>query len=1301
MIDILDFYRIQERMTKSGSIEVYPDFIVGKSKDLLIKGGKFYAVYDESTGLWSTDEYLVRRILDESIGSRVDELRAAGKIAQGRFAGSFKSQVWTEWRTYCSRLPDSKAVLDDRITFLNDEVKKDDYRSKRLPYSLAENATPAYDELMSTLYEPAERQKLEWGVGAIVCGESRTLQKFFVLFGSAGTGKSTFLNILQYLFDGYYCTFDSKALGNSSSSFATEAFRGNPLLAIQHDGDLSRIEDNTKLNSIVSHEEIIINEKYKSGYTSRINALLFMGSNKPVKITDSKSGIIRRLIDVRPTGQKLSPDRYFELMDKIQFELGAIAQHCLEVYTRLGKNYYGAYRPVDMQFQTDVFFNFINEVSDIFAEHDGVTLQQAYSMYKEYCDEGLVEYRLPKYKFREELKSYFDKFEERGLDAQGNRLRSYYSGFIAPTVEAVSSCGSEKTEDEEPKRGKLLVLSSTTSLLDELLADQPAQVASSKGSPIQKWDRVSTHLRDVDTKLEHFVRLPSEHIVVDFDLKNEKGEKDRELNLAAAAKFPTTYAEFSRGGGGVHLHYIYEGDSSRLSGLYSPGIEVKVFTGNASLRRKLTFCNEEPVAHISSGLPLKGEKVVNFESVKNEKTIRAMILRNLKKEYHGFTKPSVDFIYKILDEAYKSGVVYDVTDLRPKVLAFANNSTNQSEACLKLVAQMKFQSEKEAPAFEEYGDDRLVFYDVEVFPNLFLVNWKYEGPDQKVVRMINPTPREIEAIMRMKLIGFNCRRYDNHILYGRYLGYTNEQLFDLSQRIVGGSQNAMFREAYNISYADVYDFATKKQSLKKYEVELGIHHQELGLPWDQPVPEDKWQMVAEYCDNDVIATEAVFNSRKVKADYSARLILAKLSGLPVNSTTQQHAARIIFGDDPHPQKKFVYTDLSEMFPGYKFENGKSWYRGEDPGEGGEVYAEPGIYYNVALLDIMSMHPTSIELLNLFGPYTPRYSEIKAARIAIKHREIEKARSMLGGILAPYLDDLDMLKDLAYALKIVINIVYGLTSAKFDNKFRDPRNKDNIVAKRGALFMIDLKHAVQEQGFTVAHIKTDSIKIPNATPEIIQFVMDFGKKYGYTFEHEATYERMCLVNDAVYIAKYKDGDWTATGAQFQHPYVFKSLFTKKELEFQDLCEPKAVNTYIYLDFNESLNEDEHDRKFVGKVGLFCPVKAGTGGGVLVREGAENKFYAVTGTKGYRWKEAEVVKAQGSGYSTIDYDYFLSLADDAVANISKYGCFEAFIDCEPTEFILPCGMPGRPEECERCPNRHEDEFHHDCRLGYELT
>ena len=711
------------------------------------------------------------------------------------------------------------------------------------------------------------------------------------------------------------------------------------------------------------------------------------------------------------------------------------------------------------------------------------------------------------------------------------------------------------------------------------------------------------------------------------------------------------------------MHYFYDGDVSQLKSEISPGIEIKTFLGNASLRRRLTVCNNEQIAHISSGLPLKEKAMINFDSVKNEKALRTMIIKNLQKEYHGATKPSVDFIYKILDDAYKSGMHYDVTDLRQAIYVFASKSTNNAEYCINQVTKMHFCSDDASPNVEAEGP--IVFFDDEVFPNLFLVNYKFQGEGLGCIRMINPTPAEIDEFLHQgyRLIGFNCRRYDNHILYARMIGYSNEELFNLSQRIINGSRNAMFAEAYNLSYADILDFSSKKQSLKKFEIELGIHHKELGFKWDEPVPEEKWIEVAEYCDNDVFATEAVFNARQ--QDFIAREILADLSGLSINDSTQMHTAKIIFGDEKNPQKDFIYTDLSEMFPGYVFENGKSYYRGIEVGEGGRVYAEPGMYFNVALLDIASMHPHSAIALNIFGPYTKNFEDLVNLRLDIKHKEFDKARTMFNGKLEKYLNDPDKAESLAYALKIVINIVYGLTSASFDSKFRDPRNIDNIVAKRGALFMVDLEYEVKKRGFTVAHIKTDSIKIPNATPEIIQFVMDYGKKYGYTFEHEATYDRMCLVNDAVYIAHVKEGkhkgEWTATGAQFQHPYVFKKLFSGEPIEFNDLCETKSVTSALYLDMNENLAPTEHDYQFIGKVSSFCPILPGKGGGVLYRE-KDGKYSAATGTKGYRWLEAEVVKALGKE-KDIDMSYFERLADEAKAAINKFGDYDIFVDDSP--------------------------------------
>jgi energy-coupling factor transporter ATP-binding protein EcfA2 len=1284
----VDFYQIIEKPGKNGVIEIYPDFKACRSKDLMIRGRSFYAIWDDEKQIWSTDEYDVQRLVDQELEEYAKKMKKKGMRGQIVIKRMmyFSTNMWKNYRAFLREMSDSSIQLDNQLTFQNSKVKKTDYISKRLPYPLEEGSISAYNELIGTLYEPEERQKLEWAIGAIISGDAKFIQKFIVLYGESGSGKSTFLNVVQKLFEGYYTTFEAKALTVSNNSFSTEPFKTNPLVAIQHDGDLSRIEDNTKLNSIVAHEEMTMNEKYRPSYTARSNAFLFMGTNKPVKITDAKSGIIRRLIDVRPSGNKVPNKRYHILISQIDFELGAIAWHCLQVYNSMGKNYYSSYRPLEMIFQTDVFFNFIEANYHVLKKEDGVSLSQGYEMYKAYCDEALVDFKLPRHKFREEMKSYFETFSD-VVRIDGKQIRSYYSGFLSGKF----AVNEEKTE--EPPYS--LVLDNKSSILDDLLRDCPAQYTTQSETPEKKWVEVTTKLSDIDTRELHYLRPPLNHIVIDFDLKDSTGEKSMELNLEAASKWPATYAEFSKSGAGIHLHYNYAGDVKKLSRVYSEGVEIKVFNGQASLRRKLSLCNNLPIATINSGLPLKGEKMINFETVKSEKGLRDLITRNLKKEIHPGTKPSVDFIYKILDDTYKSGMKYDVTDMRPKILSFANNSSNQADYCIKLVNKMSFASEEPSDAVSEYQSDELIFYDVEVFPNLLVVVWKREGGTK--IKMINPSSKDIEELMKFKLIGYNCRRYDNHILYARYIGYNNQQLFELSQKIINGSRNCMFGEAYNISYTDVYDFSSKKQGLKKFQIELGIHHQELGLPWDQPVPEELWDKVADYCGNDVDATEAVFHERK--QDFVARLILSDLSGLTPNDTTQMHTAKIIFGNDKKPQDKFIYTDLREEFPGYIYENGKSTYRDEETGEGGYVYAEPGMYTNVAVLDIASMHPTSLVNMNMFGPYTKNFKELLDARLLIKHKEYNKAKKMLGGILENHLTNEEDSGALSYALKIVINIVYGLTSAKFENKFKDPRNKDNIVAKRGALFMIDLKHAVQEKGFQVVHIKTDSIKIPNATQEIIDFIFNFGKEYGYTFEHEETYSRFCLVNDAVYIARKQNGKWEAVGAQFAQPYVFKTLFSHEPITFDDMCETKTVTTALYLDMNEGLGEEEHDYHFVGRAGSFCPIRPGFGGGVLLRE-KEGKYYAATGSKGFRWLEAEMVKIMGKE-DEIDRKYYDNLVDAAVGDISEFGDFEWFISdyldeetpigftetppwCYPTDYVVDIDR----KKCKGCSNYYDD-------------
>ena len=1328
---MVDFLIVSTRSTKKGT-EIFPKFrLYPKSKDLMIRGGDFYAVWIEERGLWSTNEDDALAIIDNELKKYADDFvdKHPEEYINVLYTWDSSTGSIDQWHKYCQKQKrDSFEMLDETLIFSNTKTNKSDYASKKLSYPLEKGNIDSYLKLMSTLYSDEERHKLEWAIGSIITGDSKHIQKFLVLYGAAGTGKSTVLNIMQKLFEGYYSVFDAKALGSANNAFALEAFKNNPLIAIQHDGDLSRIEDNTRLNSLVSHELMTVNEKFKSTYSNRFKCMLFMGTNKPVRITDGKSGLIRRLIDVSPTGNKLDVKEYNRLVKQIDFELGAIAWHCKEVYLA-DPGYYDYYIPTSMIGASNDFYNFVMDAYHIFKRENGTTLKVAWEMYKAYCDDAKVPYPLSQRAFKEELKNYFKNYDDRFNFEDGSRVRSYYSDFKTDIFDKDKKNPSEKKSENI---SYIIDFQEQESIFDKECVNCPAQYASSKETPSKKWDDVKTTLKDINTSKVHYVKIPENHIVIDFDLKDETGKKSFEKNLEAASKWPTTYAELSKSGNGIHLHYIYKGDVTKLARIYADSIEIKVFTGKSSLRRKLTKCNNKPIRTISSGLPTKGEKpMISANVIKSEKGLRSLIERNLNKEIHPGTKPSCDFIYKILEDAYEQGLKYDISDMKNEIFAFAAHSTNQSDYCIKLVKQMHFKSDEVSTPIDSINET-IVFYDIEVFPNLLLVNWKKQGEGNKIVRMINPSPNDIEELLQFRLVGFNCRRYDNHIIYARLLGYSNEQLYNLSQRIINGERNAFFGEAYNLSYTDIYDFASagNKKSLKKLEIEMGIHHKELGLPWNEPVPEDKWIEVAEYCDNDVIATEAAWNY--LSADWLARQILADLADLTVNDTTNSLTTRIIFKGEKKPQDKFCYRDLSKpvfelhpdvkefldeacpemmaqahgpensllpYFPGYKYENGVSTYKGEEVGEGGYVYAEPGIHKNVALLDIASMHPHSVIAECLFGPeFTERFRDIVEGRVNIKHEDWDAVNKILDGKLTPYVQKVIngelTSKQLANALKTAINSVYGLTSANFNNPFRDIRNKDNIVAKRGALFMIDLKEEVQKRGFTVAHIKTDSIKIPDATKEIIQFVMDFGEKYGYTFEHEATYDKICLVNDAVYIAKYKDGGWTATGTQFQIPYVFKTLFSKELIEFDDMCETKSVTSSLYLDMNENLpdvtfeekqvdkynkmlkkgqiSEGEyntevtalkniiktgHDYKFVGKVGNFCPVLPGKGGGLLVRE-KDGKYYAATGTKGYRWLESEMIR--GTNEAFIDRRYYDELVDEAIKTIEQYGDFEMFVN-----------------------------------------
>ena len=914
------FFKVNQ-VHKNKTLVVTPTFMNMYDSSLMVKGKAMYAVWDEEEQEWTTDLFRLINIVDKEVYAEKSKMEQNGQFCIAEPMLSEDTGRLKAFYEYTKKLPDNFHELNRKIIFQNETPKKEDYSTKRVPYSLCDGSIENYETIVSTLYSEDERKKFEWAIGAILTGASRTIQKFIVFMGPPGTGKSTVINIMQMLFEGYYGLFDAKSIGNPNNQFALEPFKDNPLVGIQHDGDLSGIEDNTRLNSIISHEYLNVNEKFKPIYSSKFDTFLIMGTNKPVKITDSKSGIIRRLIDIYPTGETLGYRVYSKCMKNISFELGSIAKHCIDVFNELGYNYYDDYVATRMVSATNDMYNFVEDHYDMFSNKEGIYLSEAWKLYNNWAEDANVKYKLTKRVFKEELRNYFNDFDD--LKRTGNNVeRNFYSNFKKDMLVPVSR---KETAQELQKLDipEWLKLAVSVSNFDYVFGKCKAQYSNSEGTPSKKWADVESELSDINTKREHYVKPPENLIVIDFDIRGADGSKSLEENLKAASKWPKTYAETSKSGAGLHLHYIYNGNVKKLCNVFDENIEIKVFTGGSSLRRKLYLCNNEPIAEISSGLPLKGEaKVVNWDGIKSERQLRTMVKKNLNKEYHAYTKPSMDYIKKLLDDAYASGLHYDISDMEQAITTFAMGSTNNRGYCVALMNDFKWKSDEPNP-FEEFEEDDIIFFDVEVFPNLFVLCYKKWGKDYETQTLINPSSADIEKLCKFRLIGFNNRDYDNHILYARMMGYTEYQLYKLSKKIISGN-GGKFGEAYNLSFTDIYDFCAKKQSLKKWEIQLGIHHLELGLDWDTPVPEELWSKVGEYCVNDVISTEATFEANY--SDFEAREILADLANIfaprsksSANDTTNTLTSRIIFGDDKNPQREFIYTDLA---------TGRQYYGGE-------------------------------------------------------------------------------------------------------------------------------------------------------------------------------------------------------------------------------------------------------------------------------------------------------------------------------------------------------------------------------------
>lgn len=1274
---MLDFIRVTKTRvgTSKADGEIYQlgiDFNHGRREDIVVHGGNFAGFYDQDSGMWKPKTDFFAYALD--ILNEVAEEERIKHPSQTIIVQNpihLDSKVAAKIDAYMkARDDDSDILFNQKIIWQNEKPSKFDFATTTMDYSLSQAGCPNYDALMGILYSPEDRTMMEWLAGAALCGDGNKVDKFVYLEGEPGSGKSTFLNILERVFGPYGASIKAEDLASSSGTFATAQLKNGPLVAIQHDGDLSKIEQNTTLNNIVSHEPVYINEKYAKGYYVRLKTVLFVASNEALRLTNSLSGLLRRCLDPMPTGKLIPRDKYDVLYAGAMAELGAIAQRMIDVYQSLGHRAYNGYRSTRVVRTGNPLGYWVERTRDCdWARDDECLLSDEYQLYRAYC-EGTSIKPMSKFMFERQMHFFWSEAIEEIGDNNSKDVRyigySWHSNaFVKPIFPLYEA---KMDEVDQPATDDWLAfLSHSDAILEDACKDMPAQYAAEAGCPRVSWDKVTTTLSNIISSELHYVKMQPNHIVIDLDGRNKDGAKDISVNIekAKALGLPPTYAELSKSGNGIHMHYFYDGDTDRITRSIDDDVEVKVFNGNASLRRKFTLSNGLPIATISSGIPLRQQSSsIKSTDIKDARHLENIIKKGLRGEF-GSHVSTIDFFEHILNDVYeKNEFQYNLLSYKQDIVNYASMSTHHAKECSNRALAFPYKS-------RDYVDERpIAFFDMEVFPNYNCLVWKVIGGKKITERF--PSAKTLTTFFRAyRAIGYNNKDYDNAIAWCIMQGGTVSEVYQLSHKIVKERKSRFIpREAIALSYSDVLDYCSTKQRLKKWELELGIVHKECPYDFDKPLPEEAYPEVEEYCGYDVDATEAVFNA--TQDDWAARKIMLKMVeslygsrlGLSENSSTNDITAAIIFGDDRHPQDQFVYTDLSDQFPGYSYEvkNGKvvSTYKGEVTSEGGLVRAILGYYERVGVADVASMHPSTIRVLNLFGPkYTKRYGDLVDARFACKHNSWDELR---GNVFEKAIHDvvdsgMAPMKALGgKPLKIPINAVYGESSAKFANRFKDPRNVDNIVAKRGALFMIDLRDKMLSLGYQPIHIKTDSMKFANFTDELFDIIKDFGKLYGYSFELEEFYSVFCLVTKADYIAfNTFTNSWEFRGTKFGQKrgdkyggYVFKTLFSHEEYESLDFAINKSSDTGVFYIGD----------KFCGRNINVVAVKEQYGGTMMVDSNGARSH--VQKTTGYFFKEYEELVENPDWFQEIDLTYYDAMVASAKESIEKYIPFETFLE-----------------------------------------
>lgn len=376
-------------------------------------------------------------------------------------------------------------------------------------------------------------------------------------------------------------------------------------------------------------------------------------------------------------------------------------------------------------------------------------------------------------------------------------------------------------------------------------------------------------------------------------------------------------------------------------------------------------------------------------------------------------------------------------------------------------------------------------------------------------------------------VGYNIRHYDQYIFKGILIGFDPKDVNDwiIVKDRMGWQYSDLFRNV-NIN---IYDVATRQESLKKLEGFMGNDIEETGVDFNiqRKLTPSEIADTVKYCTHDVEQTIQVFIHRK--ADYHAHMGMLDAFKLPLSyvSKTKIQLSAAALGasmkkhndefdiEFPHTLQLDKYKAVQDWYSNFLNLNYDSSLDMEVAGvphsfgwgglHGARAnYIDSGQFLNV---DVASYYPS---LMIQYGWCSRNISDPKKYEHIYQQRLKYKAEK--NPMQAP--------------LKIVLNGTYGAMKDEF-NPLYDPRQANNVCIG-GQLLLLDLIEKV-EPYCDLIQSNTDGIlvKLRNNREQVESICREWMARTGMVLEFD---EFVKVIQRDVnnYIIVAADGSYKSKG-----------------------------------------------------------------------------------------------------------------------------------------------------------------------------